>query len=71
MSARLQLAMERMAEVANWARYLTRDEQEALAVRIESVADSLRWEQWFQLPNRFLTDYVISEASAEATSPQV
>lgn len=69
MSAHLLLAMERMATVTNRARYLTRDEQEALAVRIESVADGLRWEQLFQLPDRFLADDVISEVSDAAIPP--
>lgn len=67
MSTRLQEAMARMADVAKRAQYLTKDEQEALAVRIEAVADGLHWEQWFHLPDRFLTDELMSGASAEVT----
>lgn len=69
MNAHLQEAMERMAVVAERARYLTRDEQEALAVRIGAVADSLRWEKCFLLPDRFLMDQVTSKASADVIPP--
>lgn len=64
-------AMERMAAVVERARYLTRDEQEALAVRIETVADGLHWEQWFLFPDRFLAESATSEASTKVVPPSV
>lgn len=54
MNERLQHAMASMAAVAERARYLIRDEQEALAMRVEALAEGLHWEQYFHLPDRFL-----------------
>jgi hypothetical protein len=53
MNERLQHAMASIAAVAERAGYLTSDEQESLAVRLETFAESLYWEQWFGLPERF------------------
>ncbi|MGZ6376136.1 MAG: hypothetical protein ACXWPI_15640 [Ktedonobacterales bacterium] len=39
-----------MAAIAERARYLTRDKQATLAVRIGAVADGLRWGQCLLLP---------------------
>jgi hypothetical protein len=63
-NAHLQEAMEHIAAVAERARYLTRDEQEALAVKSGAAADRLRWEQCLLLHDRFLTDQVTVKASA-------
>ena len=58
--------MASMAAVAERACYLTHDEQEALAVRLETVAEGLHWEQWFHLPETFLADQVTAEAPEAA-----
>jgi len=65
MNEHLQHALERMAAVAERAGYLTRDEQEALAVRLETLADSLYWEQWFHLSDGFLVDHTLAETTDE------
>jgi hypothetical protein len=70
MNEHLQHALERMAAVAERAGYLTRDEQEALAVRLETLADSLYWEQWFHLSDGFLVDRVSAETTDEVVLPQ-
>ena len=70
MNERLQRALERMAAVAERAGYLTRDEQEALAVRLETLADSLYWEQWFHLSDGFLVDHILAETTDEVARPQ-
>jgi hypothetical protein len=62
MNEQLQHAMKSMAAGAEQARYLARDEQEALAVRLETLAEGLHWEQRFHLPVCFLADHVASEA---------
>src|SRR5258708_36597742 len=70
MNEHLQHALERMAAVAERAGYLTRDEQEALAVRLETLADSLYWEQWVHLSDGFLVDRVSAEPTDHAVLPQ-
>jgi hypothetical protein len=70
MNEHLQHALERMAAVAERAGYLTRDEQEALAVRLETLADSLYWEQWFHLSDGFLVDRVSVDTTDEVVLPQ-
>ena len=62
MNEHLQHAMASMAAVVERARYLTRDEQEALAMRVEALAEGLHWEQYFHLPDRFLADHVTDES---------
>jgi hypothetical protein len=62
MNEPLQHAMASMAAVSERARYLTRDEQEALAMRVEALAEDLHWEQYFHLPDRLLADHVIGES---------
>ena len=74
MNERLQHAIASIAAVAERADYLTRDEQESLAVRLETFAESLYWEQWFGLPERFLVDQLVSgapEVAADALQPRV
>ncbi len=61
MNEHLQHALERMAAVAERAGYLTRDEQEALAVRLETLADSLYWD---------LVDHISAETTDEVGLPQ-
>jgi hypothetical protein len=63
MNEHLERAMVSMAAVAERAGHLTHDEQEALAVRLETLAESLRWEQWFHLPDNFLADQATAEAA--------
>ncbi|MGZ3585170.1 MAG: hypothetical protein ACXWQR_13070 [Ktedonobacterales bacterium] len=58
-----------MAAIAERARYLTRDKQATLAVRIGAVADDLRWGQCFLLPDRFLTDQGNFKASVDVIPP--
>ena len=70
MNERLQRALERMAAVAERAGYLRRDKQEALAVRLETLADSLYWEQWFHLSDGFLVDHILAETTDEVVLPQ-
>ena len=53
MNKRLQHAIASIAAVAERAGHLTDDEQETLAVRLETFAEGLYWEQWFGLPERF------------------
>jgi hypothetical protein len=60
MHEHLRRAMGRMAAVAERAGDLTLDEQEALAMRLETLADGLYWEQWFQLPDK--ADNVVEPA---------
>lgn len=71
MNEHVQRAMASMAAVAERASYLTRDEQETLAVRLETFAESLHWEQWFHLPERFLADQVTAEAPMVAAVADV
>ena len=70
MNEHLQHALARMATVTERAGHLTHDEQEALAVRLETLAEGLLWEQWFHLPDRYLAAQVTAGAaiadSAEA-----
>jgi hypothetical protein len=70
MNEHLQHALERMAAVAERAGYLTRDEQEALAVRLETLADSLYWEQWFHLSDDFFVVNISAETTNEVVLPQ-
>jgi hypothetical protein len=62
MNEHLQHAMASMAAVVERARFLTRDEQEALALKLEALAEGLHWEQYFHLPDRFLAIHVTDEA---------
>lgn len=62
MNEHVQHTMASLAALTERAGYLTRDEQETLAVRLETFAEGLRWEQWFHLPERFLADQVMAEA---------
>ena len=64
MNEPLQHAMASMAAVVKRARYLTRDEQEALAMRVEALAEGLHWEQYFHLPAPFVleADHVTGES---------
>lgn len=71
MNEHVQRAMARIAAVAERAGYLTRDEQETLAVRLETFAESLYWEQWFHLPESFLADQVTAEAPKVAAVAEV
>jgi hypothetical protein len=68
MNERLQHAMASIAVVAERAGYLTPDEQESLAVRLETLAESLYWEQWFGLPERFLADQLMPSAPEVAAA---
>ena len=73
MNERLQHAMASIAAVAERACYLTPDEQEALAVRLETFAECLHWEQWFGLPERFLANQLKAdtpEVAAESLQPR-
>lgn len=69
MNAHLQEAIAHSAAVAEQARYVTRDEHVTLAVRIGAVANSLRWEQRFLLPDHFVTGLITSKASANMILP--
>lgn len=67
----LQRAIASMAAVAERAGYLTRDEQETLAVRLETFAERLHWEQWFHLPESALADQITAEAPKVAAVADV
>ena len=66
MNEHLQHAMASIAAVTERAGHLTRDEQEALAVRLETFAESLHWEQWFHLPESYLADQTIGDGARVA-----
>ncbi len=61
MNEHLRHAMASIAAVTERAGHLTRDEQEALAVRLEAFAERLRWEQWFHLPQSYMADQNIGD----------
>ncbi len=70
MNEHVQRAVASMAAVAERAGYLTREQQETLAVRLETFAEGLYWEQWFHLPERFLADQVTAD-QVTAVAPKV
>jgi hypothetical protein len=68
MNEHLQHAMASMAAVTERAGHLTRDEQETLAVRLDTFAERLHWEQWFHLPESFLADQAMADAPKVAAA---
>ena len=63
MNERLRQAIEGIVLVAREANGLAREDQEALAARLEAMAKELSWQQFFYSPDPTL-DAVIGDAVA-------